>query len=109
MAAWRTKASALFGFPPACYSRRRGKVELFRDLVEKARTAATRRDNDTLGRIREYVSWAAAQKSPELDSALDLAFFLPVFQDATLKELLRPYLPIDLFLRKWEILMEEPG
>jgi hypothetical protein len=106
MATWRTKACLEFGFEPARYSYRRGKVELFRDLVEMARRAANANDTVAMKQIAEYVSWAAAQKSPELDSAVDLAFLLPLFQDAELLATLRPYFSESLVLGKWQVLME---
>ncbi len=42
-------------------------------------------------------------------TAVDLAFLLPVFQDAMLCAKLRSYLPEDLFANKWEVLMREPA
>jgi hypothetical protein len=109
MATWRTKACALFDFPAGEYSFRRGKVDLFRDLLEIARRAIAENDETLLTRISEYVVWAASQKSAELDSAVDLAFLLPLFQDATLCSKLRRYLPEELLAAKWQVLMQEPA
>ena len=106
MATWRKKACSEFGFEPARYSYRRGKVELFRDLVEMARCAANADDAVAMKHIADYVSWAAAQKSPELDSAVDLAFLLPLFQDSELLATLRPYFSESLLVGKWQVLME---
>jgi hypothetical protein len=109
MAAWRTKAYALFGFEPGSYSSARGKVDLFADLVGMARRALAGGDEELLGRIAGYVTWAARQPSEGLASAVDLAFFLPVFRDAALCAGLRGRVPEDLFSDKWQALMESPA
>jgi hypothetical protein len=61
MAAWRTKAYALFGFKPGSYSSARGKVDLFADLVVLASRALAEGDDELVARIVHYVCWAASQ------------------------------------------------
>lgn len=106
MAVWRTKACELFGFNPAEYSFAHGKKELFADLIQFARDAGCAQDEAVLNRISDYVTWASRQKSEELASVVDLAFFLPVFRDPTLHELFRHRLNPDLLNSKWSLLME---
>jgi hypothetical protein len=107
MAAWRTKAYALFGFEAGTYSFARGKIDLFADLVAMASKALARGDEELMRRIAEYVTWAASQNSDQLVSAVDLAFFLPAFRDPALCTELRRRLPQQLFAGKWRQLMEE--
>jgi hypothetical protein len=109
MAVWRTKAYSLFGLKPGDYSYRHGKTILFADLVEDARSAIRDEDDALLNRIVEYVTWAAAQKSEELASVVDLAFFLRVFADPVLFHQLRPHFPSELIEEKWRFLMSEPS
>ena len=109
MAVWRTKACELFGLNPGSYGFARGKVDLLFDLVESARIACKNDERERLVRIIEYVSWAAAQDSDQLASAVDLAFFLPVFRDPLLCEQLKPHIPRALFSEKWRLLMVPPS
>ena len=108
MAVWRTRACSTFGLEPGSYSYTERKRILFADLVECARQALRDGDDPRLRKIIEYVSWAAAQKSDDLDSVVDLAFFLRVFRDASLCEQLKPFLPAELFAEKWKLLIEQP-
>ena len=64
-------------------------------------------DEEQLSRITEFVIWAAAQRSDELASALDLAFFLPVFRDPELREHLENRIPEMLFSEKRRLLMND--
>ncbi len=109
MAAWRKKAYNLFGFKPGSYSNSRGKVDLFADLAAMADQAVATCDNNLMGRIIEYVSWATEQKSEQMGSAIDLAFFLPAFRNPALRPEIQRRIPADLFSRKWRALMEEPA
>lgn len=71
---------------------------------------ALQEDNaESLKKIIDYVSWAAAQDSDDLASVVDLAFFLPVFRDASLSSQLREHFSPQLFSDKWLLLMEQPG
>ena len=82
MAVWRTRAYETFGFAPGAYSFASGKVDLMSDLLDYARNALHNGDSTMLHRVLSYVEWAAAQNcSDDLQSAVDLAFFLPAFRD----------------------------
>lgn len=110
MARWRTKACEMFGFPPGSYSYSSGAVRLMDDLLELTRHAARDGDETTLGKVLDYVKWAASQKgAPGLSSAVDLAFFLRGFRDAELCALLKAKLPVELAAEKWQMLIEEPA
>ena len=110
MAAWRSRACEAFGFPPGSYSYARGKVELLADLLALARRAARDGNAATLDRVLSYVRWAAVQKgADDLQSAVDLAFFLPAFRDPELRAVLEAHLPEGLFSERWRVLMEEPA
>lgn len=100
MAAWRTKAFDLFGFKAGDYSFAHGKITLFADLVVMARRAGAEDDCRLLDRITKYVCWAAAQSSHQLSSAVDLAFFLPMFRDPKLLDLFQGRLPDELLAEK---------
>jgi hypothetical protein len=108
MATWHKKACALFGFKPGSYSFARGKVEIA-DLASKAKEAVAAGDDDLLGRILEYATWAAIQQSDQLASAVDLGFFLPVFRDRAMRDEIACHIPAELFAAKWRALMEEPA
>lgn len=108
MAAWRKKAYSLCGFKPGSYNFARGRLYLFADIVAMFRDAAVAGDNDLMSRIIEYVRWANDQDSEELASAVDLAFFLPVFRDATPCKGIQRRVPADLFSAKWRDLMQGP-
>lgn len=103
MAVWRTKACEMFGFPANQHSYARGKVELFADLVHLASKLETA--PQTLDLIAEYVTWAAEQASDDLASAVDLAFFLPMFRDKRLYDLFRTRLSSELLATKRSILV----
>lgn len=107
MAVWRTKACSLFGFKPGDYSFKQGKVDLFADLVAMADKAIRDGNEPLVARIIEYVTWAEAQDSDELDSVVDLAFFLPVFRDPWLSGQLQSRIPQQLFSKKWRLLVED--
>jgi hypothetical protein len=109
MATWRTKAYSMFRLRTGEYSHADGKRSLFADLVERARRAIRDQDEQEIRRVVEYVRWAAEQNSEELASVVDLAFFLPVFRDASLRFQLMPYFPEQLVAKKWQLLMEEPA
>lgn len=112
MATWRLKAYELFGFTPGSYSFARGKVQLFADLAAMTERADAAGDDELLGRIVEYVCWAAAQGSEQLDSAVELAYLLPVFRDQLVRARVQRLMPAELFSAKWNALMEdqpEPG
>jgi hypothetical protein len=87
----------------------RGKVDLFADLVVLARCAIRDDDDILLGRILAYVHWAATQNAAKLSSAVDLAFFLPVFRDPELCAHLAGRLPHGFVSAKWRLLMENSG
>lgn len=106
MAVWRTKAYELFKLRPGAYSFAHGKRDLFADLVDLARESVRDGNTQTLDLIIEYVTWAATQKSDDLASVVDLAFFLPVFRDPLLCARLKRHVPESLFAEKWELLME---
>lgn len=105
MAVWRTKACETFGFAANRHSFARGKIELFADLVHLASKSAD--DPETLDRIAEYVVWAADQTSEELASAVDLAFFLPMFRDQRIYQLLHQRFPSDLLATKRTLLLDD--
>ena len=107
MAVWRTRAYDLFGFKAGEYSSARGKIELLADLIVMAQRAGAENDGDLLDRIAEYVRWAARQKADDLQSAVDLAFFLPMFRDAKIQELFRDRFPGELVAEKNRLLMNE--
>lgn len=107
MAVWRTKAYSTFQLKPGAYSFADGKRDLFADMVEWARKAIREGNQLRLRQIAGYVTWAAGRKSDCLDSVVDLAFFLPVFRDAALREELRLYMPVELLAEKWKLLMEQ--
>ena len=109
MAVWRTRAYDTFGFPLGSYSHARGKVDLFADLVERAKTAVRDGDNESLSKIAEYVVWAAAQNSDELASAVDLAFFLPALGDPKLANQLESRMPEELLTTKRRCLVDPPA
>jgi hypothetical protein len=110
MAAWRKRAYATFGFKPGSFSSSHGKVELIRELFFLTRRALAEGDDDFLERVFEYVLWADAQKNAEgLASAVDLAYFLPAFQDPEICALLWARLPEDFYFQKWQLLMTEPA
>ena len=106
MAVWRRRAYETFGFTAGDYSYSRGKIELFADLVVMAQRAGNEGDVDLLDRIAEYACWAAAQTADDLQSAVDLAFFLPVVRDAELTRILRGRIPAQLFDEKLHLLGE---
>lgn len=109
MSAWRTRAYEAFGFHSGSYSHARGKVDLLADLLVLASQAVRDGDEATLDRVLAYVRWAADQKRADgLQSALDLAFFLPAFRDPDLRVLLETRLSEPLFTLKWQMLKEEP-
>ena len=108
MSEWRKKAYSTFGFSPGEYSYADGKRYLFADLVERARGALRNDDVEELDRIVEYVVWAAQQRSDQLASVVDLAFFLPVFRDPDLCPQLKARFPEQLVAEKWRALMEDP-
>src|SRR4051812_14643001 len=105
MAAWRTKAYDEFGLKPGSYSHASGKVHLLADLAVLARAALRDGDDVLLARILGYVRWAASQRNAGgLASAVDLAFFLPLFRDPGSSALLRGRLPDQLLSEKWDLL-----
>lgn len=106
MAVWRTRAYETFGFSAGDYSYSHGKTELFADLVVMAARADDSADSDILDHIADYVCWAASQTADGLQSAVDLAFFLPVIRDDKLTALMRGRIPIDLFDAKVALLTE---
>jgi len=108
MAEWRKRACALFGHNPGQYSYSRGKVDLLADLVEKAKEAIRLEDEETLVKICDYVCWGAEQKSEQLESAVDLAFFLPVLRDHKLCDEIKKRIPPRLFSEKQRILSNDP-
>jgi hypothetical protein len=109
MAVWRTKAYELFDLKHGAFSFGHGKIELFADLVERARQALRDNDDVSLKRVVEYVTWAAAQKSDHLASGVELAFFLPVFRDPPLYAQLKKHFSAQLLEQKWQLLMVEPS
>lgn len=107
MAVWRTKAYDLFGFKAGDYSFARGIIELFADLIVMAQRAGRENDGDLLDRIATYVCWAAAQNADGLQSAVDLAFFLPMFRDPELRDLFQGRIPKELIAEKSRLLMNK--
>ena len=105
MAVWRTKACDMFGFAANKHSFAHGKVELFADLLHLA--AQSSDDTETLNRIAEYVSWATEQSSDELASAVDLAFFLPMFRNDRIHKLLNHRFSPDLLDAKRLLLLDD--
>lgn len=99
MAAWRTRAYDTFGIRPGSYSFREGKRDLFRDLVDWSRKAIQANDVDQIRKICDYVSWADSLHNDELDSVIDIAFFLQVFEDRELRSALEPFFSPDLITR----------
>ena len=80
------------------------------DLADMLRQAAGDGDAVTVARVATYVCWAASHTNDEgLQSAIDLAFFLPAFRNPELLALLIRYFPDDLIREKWSLLMEEPN
>ena len=107
MAAWRKKAYELFQFKPGSYSIARGKIDLFADLIALSRESILNGDEGQLCRIVEYVTWAAAQDSDNLASAVDLAFFLPILRDPVLRSQFEIRIPVALFSEKKTLLMPD--
>ena len=99
MAAWRTKAYTMFQLNPGDYSYREGKRGLFTNLVDWARQAIDEKNSIQLNKIVEYVIWAEQQNSYELNSSIDLCFFLPVLKDTTLSESILQHFPAELIAR----------
>ena len=95
----------MFGFPANEHSYARGKIELFADLLQLAANSAD--DPVTLDRIAKYITWATAQNSDELVSAVDLAFLLPMFRDERIHDLLRDRLAPEMMASKRAILMDD--
>jgi hypothetical protein len=108
MAAWRKKAYETFEFPPGSYSHRRGKVELFGDLLEMAKQAMRSGNEELLRRIGRYVIWADSQTSDELASALDLAFFLPLLRDSVFLSHIENWIPSEMVAKKRRLLTNSP-
>ena len=73
-----------------------------------ARRAGTEDDDDLLNRIAKYVCWAAAQTDNELQSAVDLAFFLRIFRDPELLDLFKGHIPNELIAQESRQLFDEP-
>ncbi len=105
MAVWRTKACEMFGFAANKHSYARGKVELFADLLELADKSAE--DPWTLDRIAEYVDWASLQTSNSLASAVDLAFWLPMFRNDRIQRLLGSRFSPELLDAKKALLLDD--
>ena len=104
MAVWRTKACDMFGFAVNQHSYAGGKTELFADLLVMASESSD--DADTLDRIAEYVAWAAEQTSEQLQSAVDLAFILPMLRDDNVRNLLEHRFSPDFVVAKRELLLD---
>ena len=77
----------------------------FAELIHLASSSAD--DSKTLDRIVEYVTWAAGQTSDELASAVDLAFFLPMFREKRIYQMLQQRFPPDLLATKTKLLLED--
>lgn len=99
MAAWRTKAYSMFDLKPGDYSYREGKRGLFTNLAEWAQQAAHEKDSIKLHKIVEYVVWAEQHCSYELNSSIDLCFFLPLLKDPILSESILQHFPDELVAR----------
>ena len=66
-------------------------------------------DADLLDRIAADVTWASAQNADGLQSALDLAFFLPIFRDRELHDLFRERIPDELLSEQRRLLTDDSG
>ncbi|MEM9352646.1 MAG: hypothetical protein AAGA92_06515 [Planctomycetota bacterium] len=107
MAKWRVKAAEAFGFEPNKYSYAHSKKELFADLAVMALSAADEGDSESLKRISDFVCWACAQTADDLQSVVDLAFFLPLISEQELAGLVLNCFPADLVAGKRHLLLGE--
>ena len=83
----------LFHFRVGEDSFSQGKVELFADLLSMAGRADQNDIVELLDRLAHNVNWASRQTNDELQSSVDFAFFLPLFQDSALTKVFRKQMP----------------